>query len=244
MPAQERYFEALLSILSDILPKQEVALEAAAQRMADCALSGRMVYAFGTGHGHLLALELFYRAGGMVRLCPILDERLMLHLSASQSTQWERQEGFAATLLERYPIQAGDVLICVSNSGRNAAPVELAVLARERGAYVIGLTSLAHSRSIAPRNRLGKRLFEVCDLVLDNGGVPGDAVFEAAQGRRVGPTSTAVGAAILQSIVCRVAEIGRERGQDIDFYASSNIDGGDAVNARYLDAYRGIIPGL
>lgn len=244
MSAKERYFESLLSILSDVLPRQADALELAAQRMADCALSGHMVYTFGTGHGHLLALELFYRAGGMVRLCPILDERLMLHVSASESTQWERQEGFANTLLERYPVRAGDVLICISNSGRNAAPVELAVLARERGAYVIGLTSLAHSRSIAARNSLGKRLFEVCDLVLDNGGVPGDAVLEGPEGRRVGPTSTAMGAAILQSIVCRVAEIGRERGQDIDFYASSNIDGGDAVNERYLAAYRGIIPGL
>ncbi len=243
MEAHEQYFASLLAILGRVLPEQRDAMETAARRIADCAAAERMVYTFGTGHGHLLALELFYRAGGLVRVCPILDERLMLHISASESTDWERKPGMAAALLTRYPVGAGDVLLCVSNSGRNTAPVELADEARKRGAYTIALTSLMHSRSVSARNPLGKRLFEACDLVLDNGGVPGDAVFSAG-GRMVGPTSTAVGAAILQAIVCRVAEIGQERGADLGFYASSNIDGGDEINARYIEAFRGVIPGL
>lgn len=243
MRAQNQYIDRLQSILSGILPEQAEAIETAAQRIAACAQSGGMVYTFGTGHGHLLALELFYRAGGLVRVCPIMDKRLMLHVSASESTRWERREGLALELLARYPLQAGDVLLCVSNSGRNAAPVELAAEARRRGVYTIALTSLRHSQSVTARNALGKRLFEVCDLVLDNGGIPGDAIVQVGQ-HMVGPTSTAVGAAILQSIVCRVAEIGEAQGEPIEFYASSNVDGGDALNARYLEKYRGTIPGL
>ena len=67
-------------------------MERAARAVADCLKSGHMVYTLGTGHGHLLALEVFYRAGGMARVCPILDERLMLHQNASESTLWERRE--------------------------------------------------------------------------------------------------------------------------------------------------------
>jgi len=240
----QRYFDNLSNLLQSVITRQADALECAAQKIAECELNGGMLYTFGTGHGHLLALEIFYRAGGLVRVCPILDEKLMLHLSASESSQWERKDDLADALLEKYPVKAGDVLIAISNSGRNSVPVELAVKCRQRGAYVIALTSMKHSSAVTPRNGLGLRLFEAADLVLDNEGILGDASIEGTGGRMVGPTSTAVGAAILQSIVCRAEEIAREKGQDIEFFASANIDGGDAINNRYLEKYLGKIPAL
>ena len=115
--------------------------------------------------------------------------------------------------------------------------------ARERGVFVIALTSLAHSRAVTPRNPEGLRLFEAADLVLDNGGVLGDAVWQAEDGGRVGPTSTAMGAAILQAIVCRVKELSLAEGWKADFFLSSNVDGGDAVKGALLERY-GDIPGL
>lgn len=244
MHAQERYYEQLTSLLDKAFHVQADAIEEAAQRIADSVLKGGMVYTFGTGHGHLLSLEIFYRAGGMVKVCPILDEKLMLHISASESTAWEREENLADALLEKYPVKAGDVLIAFSNSGRNTVPVDMAVKCRERGAYVIALTSMTHTQAVTPRNKRQLRLFECADLVLDNMGVLGDAVIEGTGGRMVGPTSTAIGAALLQSIVCRVEEIARERGQDVDYFASSNIDGGDAINNRYIALYKDQIPGL
>lgn len=244
MTAIDRYVDNLTALLARVREEQADALEQAALRVARCLREGGMVYTFGTGHGHLLALELFYRAGGMARVCPILDERLMLHVSASESTAWERTEGFADGLLSRYPVGAGDVLIAISNSGRNAAPVELAMSARARGAYVIALTNLRHTKSVSPRNALGKRLFEAADLVLDNGGVPGDAAISARDGSMTGPTSTAVGAAMLQAIVCRVREICEERGWAAEFFVSSNVDGGDDANRALIARYKGSIQGL
>ena len=231
-------------MLDRAFTKQAEAIETAAQRIADTVLSGGMLYTFGTGHGHLLALEIFYRAGGLVRVCPMLDERLMLHLSASDSSGWEREEGLAEELLQKYPVQAGDTVLITSNSGRNAVPVEMAVRCREKGAFVIALTNMNHSSAVTPRNALNLRLFEAADLTLDNMGVLGDACVAGPGGRMVGPTSTAVGAALLQAIVCRVVEIAGERGRDIEYFASSNIDGGDAINAAYLEEYRGRIPAL
>lgn len=238
------YFDNLQGLLARTLNTQQQAMEAAARMIADCLKGGGMVYTFGTGHGHLLALEIFYRAGGMVRLCPILDEKLMLHVSAAGSTLEERKEEWVDTLLERYPIQAGDVLISISNSGRNAVPVLLAKAARDRGAAVIALTSMNHTSAVTSRNSLGLRLFETADLVLDNGGVLGDASVAFADGSMVGPTSTAIGAAMLQAIVCRVKELSLEEGFDADYFKSSNVDGGDAWNDRLIDQYKDIIPGL
>ncbi len=244
MSAINAYFENLSALLDRTLETQQEALETAARRIADCLREGGMVYTFGTGHGHLLALEIFYRAGGMVRLCPILDEKLMLHISAAGSTQEERNEEWVPRLLEKYPIKKGDVLIALSNSGRNAVPVLLADEARKRGAYVIALTSLQHTQAVTSRNRLNLRLFEVADLVLDNGGVLGDASWQAADGAMVGPTSTAIGAAMLQAIVCRVKELSLEENFEADYFKSSNVDGGDAWNDRLIERYKDQIPGL
>ena len=244
MTAIDQYFANLASLLARVQETQSQAMETAARRIADAVRGGHMLYTFGTGHGHLLALELFYRAGGLAPVCPILDEKLMLHVSAAGSTLEERDESWVPRLLERYPLSRGDVLIISSNSGRNAVPVLLAQAARDRGAYVIALTSLAHSSSVSGRTKSGLRLFEVADLVLDNGGIPGDAAIQFSDQSFTGATSTAAGAAILQAVICRVHEIALEEGFPADFFVSSNIDGGDEVNNRLVEKYKGRIPGL
>ena len=244
MSAINAYFENLSELLNRTLETQQEALETAARQIANALRDGGMVYTFGTGHGHLLALEIFYRAGGMVRLCPILDEKLMLHISAAGSTLEERNEEWVPKLLEKYPIKKGDVLIAMSNSGRNAVPVLLADEARKRGAYVIALTSMQHTQNVTSRNRLNLRLFEAADLILDNGGVLGDASWQAADGAMVGPTSTAIGAAMLQSIVCRVKELSLEESFEADYFKSSNVDGGDEWNNALIERYKAQIPGL
>ena len=244
MYAQEKYYKELTKLLDKAFHAQADKVEEAAQIIAKSALNGGMVYTFGTGHGHLLSLEIFYRAGGMVRLCPILDENLMLHISAAGSTQEERNEEWVPKLLEKYPIQAGDVLISISNSGRNTVPVMLARAAQARGAFVIALTSMQHTSAVTPRNKAGLRLFEAADLVLDNGGILGDASMQMTDGAYVGPTSTAVGASILQAIACRVKEISLEEGWEAEYFKSSNVDGGDEYNQKLLDKYKDQIPGL
>ena len=244
MSAIDTYMSQLSTLLETTWKTQSAPMEQAARRIADCLKSGGMIYTFGTGHGHLLALEIFYRAGGMARVCPILDEKLMLHISAAGSTLEERKEEWVDTLLQRYPIQAGDVLISISNSGRNAVPVLLAREAQKRGAFVIALTSMNHSSAVTSRNSLNLRLFETTDLILDNGGVLGDASVRFADGAMVGPTSTAIGAAMLQAIVCRVKELSLEEGFEADFFKSSNVDGGDEWNDRLIERYGKIIPGL
>ena len=244
MSAIDTYFDNLESLLARVRSTQAEAMEQAARRIADSLKAGGMIYTFGTGHGHLLALEVFYRAGGMARVCPIMDEKLMLHVSAAGSTLEERREDWVEKLLARYPIKAGDVLISISNSGRNAVPVLLALEARKRGAFVIALTSMNHSSAVSSRNSLGLRLFEAADLVLDNCGVLGDAAVRFEDGTQVGPTSTAAGAAILQAVVCRVKELSLAEGFEADFFKSSNVDGGDEWNDRLIARYAGLIPGL
>jgi uncharacterized phosphosugar-binding protein len=142
--------------------------------------------------------------------------------------------GLAEALLADHPIARGDVLVVASNSGRNAVTAELAQAARAAGASVIAVTSLRHASAQEPRTQGMPRLHEVADVVIDNGGVVGDAAidiegFEA----RVAPTSTLVGAAILNAMTAEAVERLVARGTPPEVYTSSNVDGGDAANARY-----------
>jgi len=218
------------------------AVNTLAKAMADTIAAGRTVFLLGTGHSCLLAQELFYRAGGLVRIQPMLEGPLMLHESASQSTLYEREPERAGELMAKYNIGEGDLLLIISNSGRNPLCVEMALQAKAAGCLVVALTSLKHSSAGASRHASGLRLFEASDLILDNLGELGDACigYENFPGKAA-PTSTVVGAALLQAAAAQTVEYLLEAGEAPEVYASSNIDGGDAVNEAYLEKYRGRI---
>jgi uncharacterized phosphosugar-binding protein len=233
--AGRRYLAEASRLLERLAGDEWASLSAAAGLVADSLARGGSVHAFGTGHSHMLAEELFYRAGGLVRVKPILFEGLMLHAGAELSTSLERLPGVAAALLEQHPIAPGDVLVVASNSGGNEVVREMASLARARGIPVIAIVSRAHASSGSARAAGATNLQDVADVVIDNGGAPGDAAV-AIDGfaQRVGPTSTVVGAAALNAIVAEAAERLVAQGIEPDVFLSSNVEGGDDVNARLL----------
>jgi uncharacterized phosphosugar-binding protein len=249
MDALMAYRSAVEAQLKEVFESQRAALQAAAEAMARALQQGHWIYSAGTGHSHLLALETFYRAGGLVRAVPLLADDLMLHVSASASSECERQPGRGEALLQQYGVGPGDVLWVISNSGRNAVPIELAMAGRRRGATVLALTSRRHSLAHPSRHESGKRLLDVADVVLDNAGVEGDAVvdagFELEGGAtsRVGATSTVIGAAILQAVTAEAVQRVQAAGGQAEVYQSSN-GAGEARNQRWLQQYRGIVPHL
>ncbi len=233
------YFETLRILLDQIEMSQAGVIGRTADVIADSLAAGGVLHIFGTGHGHLLAEELFYRAGGLAPVNAILAPGLMLHDSAQASTLLERTPGYATLVLEQYDLRAGEVLIIASNSGRNVAPVEAALAARQRGLTVVALTSLQHSQAVTSRHDSGLRLFEVADIVIDNCGIEGDAAIEI-QGMpgRVGATSTIAGAAILQALAGEIITRLLERGRRPPVLRSANVDGGDELNNEVLASYR------
>ena len=202
-------------------------------------LSDRNIYLFGTGHSHMLAEELFYRAGGLVRIQPILNEPLMLHKSATESTVYERQEGLAESLFTEYGLKCGDVIVIISNSGRNGVIVDMALLCKEKGLTVIALTNMEHTYSGDSRHKSGKRLCEIADIVLDNCGCVGDACLSVdGVSGKICPTSTVTGALILNSAVARAVELCTSEGFIPDCFVSANVDGGDEINDKLAEKYK------
>jgi len=136
---------------------------------------GGVIHTFGSGHSELISREIIGRAGGFVCVTGIIDPTAGFI---------ENLPGYGTKLVERYDrqheLRAGEVIIVISNSGKNGSPIDVALYARQKGLTVVALTCLAMSKVTPSQHPGGKRLFEVADHVLDNGGVPGDAIVEVA----------------------------------------------------------------
>jgi len=234
-PIADEYLANLTDRLSALRRELAEPIAAAVEMVVETARGDGRVYVFGTGHSHMLAEEVHYRAGGLAFTVPILAGPIMLHEGAVAGTVYERTEGVVRPIMERYGIGANDIVFVSSNSGVNAAPLEAARYGREKGARVIAITSVDYSTAAA---KGGTRLADLADLVLDNGSPPGDAVLSVPGSElRVGPVSTAIGVAIINAIFAGVAaRLSADGGAPI--YLSANMPGAKEINARLVARFR------
>jgi uncharacterized phosphosugar-binding protein len=137
------------------------------------------------------------------------------------------------------PAKAGDVLILLSTSGRNAVPVDIALEAKRRGMTLIVITSLAYSEGVRSRHSSGKKVYELADIVLDNYSPKGDAVL-SVEGlpQKTGSTSGVVGTVLMHAIVSQVVQNLVDAGITPPIYLSGNLDEGAEHNERMLETYR------
>jgi len=235
----EKYIAEIKKLVERVEKTQMGNIQRAAELIADSIMRDRLVYLFGAGHSHLLANECFVRAGGLINMQAMLDPGLGFIAGAARQGGFERLPGYAKIVIQDYEICPGDVIIVISNSGRNPAPVEMALEAKQRGATVIALTSLAHSTSVSSNDPSGKRLFEVADVVLDNGCPAGDALVKL-EGLLppVGPGSGVMGALILNAIVAQVAQNLLDRGAMPMVALSGNLPEAREYNEKVLGAVK------
>ena len=211
-------------------------LDRAAEAMTACIQRDGLIYIFGSGHSHMLAEEAHFRAGGLAATVPMLAAATMLHEAATVGTMLERLPGLVPALLARYPVGPGDVMIVVSTSGVNAAPVEAAMFGKERGATVIAITSESYSHAAANGRT---RIADLADIVLNNGAPPGDATQSAGEdGLMVGPVSTSIGAALLNAALAETARRLIAAGESAPIYVSANMPGAANRNEALIRRYR------
>lgn len=237
MNAVDQYTRYLKEKLATALDQKEHILKAA-RLITDSVKKGGRLYVFGTGHSHMIAEEIYARAGGFALVSAILEPSLMLHEQPNKSTYIERLDGYAEVLLKMNNISSKDTIMIISNSGRNPVPVEMAMKSREMGCHVIAMTSLAHSKKVSSRHKSGKRLFEIADVVIDNCADFGDAAF-MIEGLDVptGPISSFTGVALAQTLIVQTLELLVEDGIDPPLFRSSNVDGADEYNHMLFERY-------
>lgn len=241
----KEYLQNIRRLLDQLESTQEDVIEKVAEACAEAIYNGGLLYFFGTGHSHMICEEPFYRAGGLACIYPILESDLMLHEGASKSSSYERVAGLGNVVVAHTPLGKGDVLFLISNSGRNAAIVDAALEAKKRGAITVAITSMNHTNAVTSRHPNGKKLHEVCDFVLDNGGVVGDAsVSLDGLQQKIAPTSSVLDITLVNLVTINAVEKLLARGMVPPVFTSANTDQGDSANKSILEEYKPRVPSL
>jgi uncharacterized phosphosugar-binding protein len=236
----KEYLEKASAILKKIEESQLGKIEEAAEFISQAIVDGHMLFAFGCSHSSLPVQDIFYRAGGLMLVNPIFGPGLSLEdFPPTFTSKMERLEGYGRLLLDRLPTKAGDVLLLVSVSGRNAVPVDMAMAAREKGMKVIGLTSMEYTTSVSSRHSSGKRMYELVDVVIDNPVPAGDAILEVeGVPQKICPISGVTSCAILHALIAATVEKLLAKGFTPPIHLAANMPGGDEYNKRLRAEYK------
>ena len=230
------YLRQIADLLGRIETEEKAKMAAAAEAVADVICRDGLVYTFGCGHSHLPCLDTFYRAGGLACVSPILDEDLMLHDGAAKSSRMEKMPGIAAEAFRRYGVTANDLLVVISASGKNAAPVEMCECAKKAGVKLVTVSSSAYLEH-------GAKLLSLGDIAIDCKAPYGDAVIDVGAAK-MGGLSTYASLFILNSILIEGAQKALARGSVPPIYISGNVEGGTAKNVALEQRYFGRVKRL
>ncbi|MGD6744085.1 SIS domain-containing protein [Streptomyces sp. BH106] len=238
-----QYLDASIGLLTRIRDEEADNIAAAGTLLADTVAAGGRLFAFGAGHSGLAAQDVVYRAGGLalMNLLSVPGTVGIDVMPATLGSALERVDGLAAAVLEASPAQAGDALVIISLSGRNALPVEMALSARAAGIKVIGVTSLSYATGPdAPTSRhvSGSYLRDHCDVVLDSKIAIGDAeLTHEGVDTPFAPASTVTASALMQATLATCAANLADRGIQPPLLRSGNVDGGLEWNAKVFEQY-------
>ena len=188
---------------------------------------------------------MFPRYGSYPGFNPIVELSMTFHTEVvgangqRQAMFIERVPGLAEVILSNFAFGPHDVMIVFSASGLSAVPVEMARGARRRGVRVIAVTSVEMSMTGEPDPRVGARLLDEADLVIDLCTPPADALITLpGLETPVGPGSTVTAVAIVNSLKVRIAELLVERGAMPPVITRASVVGPERSRDLFDEAYR------
>jgi uncharacterized phosphosugar-binding protein len=245
------YMQAMIDAQQAIMQREAASIEEAARVITQSLRQGGVLHMFGSGHSHLPVEEAFYRSGGLAPVSPLFDPSLMFHEGVEKCIALEKWDGYATRfIVPKYDLRPGEVILVFSASGRNNAPIEVALAARAKGLYTIGVTSRRYSAAFPSRHPSGKHLADVVDLVLDHDVPPGDNLVAIEVMPELGTTggaSTALSIIMVNAVIAQVIENFAKAGEAPPMIRCPNVGSEQealAANARTFEHYRARLPHL
>jgi uncharacterized phosphosugar-binding protein len=239
------YYEQISNVLQAIHTRELPKIRQAGELFARAIAAGKRVYLFGSGHSVIPVMDVFPRYGSFVGFFPLYDPRLMWHNvvgpGGARELLWlERREGYIANFLQSFALEAGDCMVVFSHGGLNAAPIEAALYAQQRGLKVVTVSSMANAAMAKPGHSSGKRLSDVADIAIDNCVAPEDSQVDIGQPEKVAAGSTMASVFVAMSLVAETGARLVERGFKPVTFVSPNVEGiSKDHNQRVFEAYTG-----
>ena len=238
------YLPSVISNLEIIEEKQADNIKKAATLMFEAIKNDRLINVYGGGgHTTLPVGEMFFRAGGLCNINPIMEPALSVFNQALKYLELERTENFGKAILRYYDLQKDDLLIIFHNIGINAATIDAAIEAKERGVKIIAVSSSYWQDEIPQgfsiRHSSGKNLFDFADVCIDDYNPVGDcAVKIDGFDTPFAPISNIVDFYIAHRLEIETIKLCVENGVEPPVWRSANVPGGDEFNKAYIEKYK------
>lgn len=258
-PKNRAHFSAptdlrLANILNELMQRfeaeQQDQLLQAARLMADACEHDRLIYLFGGGgHTCLVMQELFWRAGGLANLCPMIDFSIHPVTPAYLYLGHERMHQVGNHIVDYYGVGRGDLALLFHSYGFNAPTIDAALECKRRGAQVVGISSSDWHRNVPKsfplRHRSGQTLFDVADICIDDYVPYGDTVIKIAGFKQpITGISSTIDFYIAHRLEIECVKECVRRGMPPPVWRSANIPGGDKYNAKLRAKYNGRVKSL
>ena len=239
----DRYVNQMNAILQKVETEQATALKNAAEKMADAIEKDTLIYLFGGGgHTCLVMQELFWRAGGLANICPMIDFAIHPVTPAYMYLGHERMHGIGNHIVNYYGVAKDDIIIIFYSYGFNPPTIDCALEAKKRGATVIGISSsdwrANYPKNFAIRHNSGKHLFDIADICIDNYVPYGDTVIEVkGLEKPVSGISSIIDFYIAHRLEMESIKESVQRGITPPVWSSANVPGGDEYNESMRKKY-------
>lgn len=137
---------------------------------------------------------------------------------------------------EQFDFRENDVCIVISTSGRNAAPIDAALLAKDSEVFVLSLQSLLYQEQ-ATRHHSGKRLEDVVDFAINTHIPIGDGVLNIHE-MQYAPASTVIGSLLLNALFSEIIETLAKSSIELPIFVSNNVDSDWSHNEKMIAKYQ------
>jgi len=250
LKSDTRFLEVVTENLEKVEKEQAGNILKAANMMADAIQADKLIHVYGGGgHTCLCVCEMFFRAGGLACINPIMDIAISPFNQSLKYLEIERTVNYARGLIRYYGLKKADVLIIFHNIGVNAATIDAALESKERGVKIIAVSSSDWQKGLPQdhfiRHPSKKNLFELADICIDDYNPLGDAAITMeGLSTPMAPISGIVDFYIIHRMEIETVKILLERGIDPPVWRSANVPGGDEFNARYVEKFMPLVKNL
>jgi uncharacterized phosphosugar-binding protein len=237
------YLEQIISLLRKVEENQSVNINKGAELMAEAIRMDQLIHVYGGGgHTTLVMGEMFFRAGGLANINPIMEPGLSVFNQALKYLELERTVNYGRSIVKYFRIKPGEVFLIFHNIGINPATIDAALEAKENGAKIIAVSS-SYWQNEMPKDHFirhpsKKNLFDLADVCIDDYNPVGDAVVHIdGFDTPVAPISNIVDFYIAHRLEISTITICIEKGIQPPVWSSANAPGGDEINAKYIEKY-------
>ena len=238
------YFENLMKNFKKVNDTQSENIKKAAELMCNAIADDRLISVYGGGgHTTLCMGEMFFRAGGLANINPVMETGLSVFNQALKYLELERTVNYGSAIMKYYDLKSDDVLIIFHNIGINPATIDAAEEAKKQNVKIIAVSSSAWQNEMPEdhfiRHPNKKNLFDYADVCIEDFNPVGDAVVTVpGLETPIAPVSNIIDFYIAHLLEIETVKQCIDRGITPPLWSSANTPGGDEKNAAYLEKYK------